>query len=38
MEDSDDDQEVAAAKIMWGQGTVNYESALDQADQGHIRL
>jgi hypothetical protein len=38
MEDSDDDQEVAAAVIMWGQGAVDHEPALDQADQGHIRL
>jgi hypothetical protein len=32
MEDSDDDQDVAAAEIMWGKGTIDHESALGQTD------
>jgi hypothetical protein len=36
MEDSDDDQEVAATEIMCGERTVDHESALGQTDQGHL--
>jgi hypothetical protein len=36
MEDSDDDQEVAAAEIMWGKEPLTMNQRLDQANQGHI--
>jgi hypothetical protein len=36
VEEFDDDEEVAAAEIMWGQGAFDCEPALDKANQGHV--
>jgi hypothetical protein len=36
VEEFDDDEEVAAAEIMWGQRAANYEPVMDKANQGHV--
>jgi hypothetical protein len=35
-EECDDDEEVAAAEIVWGQGSSDSEPKMDQASQGHL--
>jgi hypothetical protein len=36
VEDFDDDEEVATAEIMRGQGALDCEPAVDKANQGHV--
>jgi hypothetical protein len=38
IEDSDDELDVAAAKIMWGERAFDDESALGQTDQGYLQF
>jgi hypothetical protein len=36
VEDFEDDEEIAAAEIMWGQRAANCKSKMDKASQGHV--
>jgi hypothetical protein len=36
VEEFEDDEEVSAAEIMWGQRTAHYEPKMDKAGKGHI--